>query len=93
MPANSSGQLCRRHRGQPPGAVQTGDGIGDPGHCAEPDHGYENAAKTALPTGKTIAETTEALGIMSSEEMIALLVPENLTQPIRLVARTAGPIV
>jgi aspartate ammonia-lyase len=57
--------------------------------------GYENAAKiakTALATGKTIAETAEELGIMSSGEMSALLIPENLTQPIRLVARsTAGP--
>ena len=57
--------------------------------------GYENAAKiakTALATGKAIAETAEELGIMSALEMTALLIPENLTQPIRLVARsTARP--
>jgi aspartate ammonia-lyase len=51
--------------------------------------GYEKAAliaKTALTTGGTIAEVAEALGIMSRGEMNALLVPEKLTQPIRLVA-------
>lgn len=51
--------------------------------------GYEQAAriaKTALATGNTIAETAEQLGIMSAAEMTALLVPENLTAPIRLVA-------
>ena len=51
--------------------------------------GYERAAliaKTALATGGTIAETAEALGIMSRAEMEALLVPERLTQPVRLVA-------
>jgi aspartate ammonia-lyase len=51
--------------------------------------GYEKAAliaKTALATGGTIAEVAEALGIMSQAEMNALLVPERLTQPIRLVA-------
>jgi aspartate ammonia-lyase len=51
--------------------------------------GYEKAAliaKTALATGGSIAETAESLGIMSREEMEALLVPERLTQPVRLVA-------
>jgi aspartate ammonia-lyase len=51
--------------------------------------GYEKAAliaKTALATGGTIAEVAEALGIMSQAEMNALLVPEKLTQPVRLVA-------
>ncbi|RKJ98486.1 aspartate ammonia-lyase [Alicycliphilus denitrificans] len=49
--------------------------------------GYEQAsriAKTALATGNTIASTAEGLGIMSAAEMMVLLVPENLTQPIRL---------
>jgi aspartate ammonia-lyase len=51
--------------------------------------GYEKAAliaKTALARGTTIAETAEALGIMTRQEMQALLVPEKLTQPVRLVA-------
>jgi len=55
--------------------------------------GYERAAliaKTALALqgqeGSTIAEVAEALGIMSAAEMNALLVPERLTQPVRLVA-------
>jgi len=51
--------------------------------------GYEKAAliaKTALNSGGTIAEVAEALGIMSQLEMNALLVPEKLTQPVRLVA-------
>jgi aspartate ammonia-lyase len=51
--------------------------------------GYEKAAliaKTALATGGTIAEVAESLGIMSRAEMTALLVPEKLTQPVRLVA-------
>ncbi|MCM5678618.1 aspartate ammonia-lyase [Schlegelella sp. S2-27] len=49
--------------------------------------GYEKAAliaKTALATGASIADTADALGIMTREEMQALLVPENLTQPVRL---------
>jgi aspartate ammonia-lyase len=37
-------------------------------------------------TGGTIADTAEALGIMSRAEMQALLVPETLTHPVRLVA-------
>ena len=51
--------------------------------------GYEKAAliaKTALATGGTIAQVAESLGIMSQAEMNALLVPEKLTQPVRLVA-------
>jgi len=51
--------------------------------------GYEKAAliaKTALATGGTIADTAEALGIMSRAEMEALLVPETLTRPVRLGA-------
>jgi len=51
--------------------------------------GYEKAAliaKTALVTGGTIADTAESLGIMSRAEMQALLVPEMLTHPVRLVA-------
>ena len=50
--------------------------------------GYEKAAliaKTALASGGTIAQVAEALGIMSQAEMNALLVPERLTQPVRLV--------
>ncbi|MBS0448064.1 MAG: aspartate ammonia-lyase [Proteobacteria bacterium] len=51
--------------------------------------GYEKAAliaKTALASGGTIAEVAESLGIMSRAELTALLVPERLTQPVRLVA-------
>ena len=51
--------------------------------------GYEKAAliaKTALASGGTIAETAARLGIMGEAEMNALLVPERLTQPVRLVA-------
>ena len=44
-------------------------------------------AKTALATGGTIADTAQALGIMSRADMEALLVPETLTQPVRL-----GPV-
>ena len=50
--------------------------------------GYEKAAliaKTALASGGAIAEVAESLGIMSRAEMEALLVPEKLTQPMRLV--------
>jgi aspartate ammonia-lyase len=59
--------------------------------------GYEKAAliaKTALASGGTIAEVAEQLGIMTASEMRALLVPENLTQPIRLEALgpTSGPV-
>jgi aspartate ammonia-lyase len=51
--------------------------------------GYEKAAliaKTALASGGTIAEVAQSLGIMTQAEMNALLVPENLTQPVRLSA-------
>jgi aspartate ammonia-lyase len=51
--------------------------------------GYEKAAaiaKRALATGETIADTAEALGIMSRAEMESLLVPETLTHPVRLKA-------
>jgi aspartate ammonia-lyase len=51
--------------------------------------GYEQAAKiakTALAEGGTIADTAERLGIMRRAEMQALLVPERLTQPVRLEA-------
>lgn len=49
--------------------------------------GYERAAliaKTALAEGGTIAATAQRLGLMSEAEMAALLVPERLTQPVRL---------
>ena len=51
--------------------------------------GYEKAAliaKTALRDGGTIAETAESLGIMTQEQMAALLVPSKLTEPVRPVA-------
>jgi aspartate ammonia-lyase len=50
--------------------------------------GYEKAAliaKTAIATGGRIDEVAESLGIMTRAEMEALLVPEKLTQPLRLV--------
>ncbi len=50
--------------------------------------GYEKAAliaKTAIATGGSIADVAESLGIMSKERMRDLLVPEHLTQPVRLV--------
>ena len=50
--------------------------------------GYEKAAliaKTAIATGATIAEIAESLGIMTQAEVEALLVPDKLTQPLRLV--------
>ena len=49
--------------------------------------GYEKAAliaKTALATGGPIDLVAESLGIMTRAEMEALLVPEHLTQPVRL---------
>jgi aspartate ammonia-lyase len=49
--------------------------------------GYEKAAriaKTAIASGAPIDEVAELLGIMSKAEMAALLVPEKLTQPLRL---------
>jgi aspartate ammonia-lyase len=51
--------------------------------------GYEKAAliaKTALATGLPIDEVAESLGIMTRAQMAALLVPDTLTQPLRLVA-------
>jgi aspartate ammonia-lyase len=50
--------------------------------------GYEKAAliaKTAIATGQPIDEVAQQLGIMTREEMDALLVPEKLTEPLRLV--------
>ncbi len=52
--------------------------------------GYEKSAliaKTAIATGMPIAETAEALGIMTRAQMEALLVPDKLTQPLRLGAQ------
>jgi aspartate ammonia-lyase len=49
--------------------------------------GYEKAAlvaKTALALGTTIAQAAQELGVMSPAEMQALLVPQRLTEPIRL---------
>ncbi|MGH6625910.1 MAG: aspartate ammonia-lyase [Burkholderiaceae bacterium] len=51
--------------------------------------GYEKAAliaKTAMATGAPIDQTAETLGILTREQIEALLVPEKLTQPLRLVA-------
>ncbi len=51
--------------------------------------GYEKAAliaKTAIASGAPIAEIAESLGIMTQAEVEALLVPDKLTQPLRLVA-------
>jgi aspartate ammonia-lyase len=49
--------------------------------------GYEKAAlmaKTALANGARIADTAQALGVMSAADVQALLVPEKLTRPMRL---------
>jgi aspartate ammonia-lyase len=49
--------------------------------------GYEKAAliaKTAIATGAPIVEVAHSLGILTREQMEALLVPEKLTQPLRL---------
>src|SRR3954466_718603 len=49
--------------------------------------GYEKAAliaKTAIATGGPIDEVAESLGILTGAEIDALLVPERLTQPMRL---------
>jgi aspartate ammonia-lyase len=49
--------------------------------------GYENAAKIAkmaIATGQPIDEVAEQLGIMPRAELAKLLVPEKLTQPLRL---------
>ena len=48
-------------------------------------------AKTALATGGPIDLVAESLGIMTRAEMEALLVPENLTQPVRLSAAPVPP--
>jgi aspartate ammonia-lyase len=52
--------------------------------------GYEKAAliaKTAIATGGPIDAVAESLGILTREEMHALLVPEKLTEPLRLETR------
>jgi aspartate ammonia-lyase len=49
--------------------------------------GYERAAlvaKTALASRATIADTAQALGVMSAGDVNALLVPEKLTRPMQL---------
>ena len=51
--------------------------------------GYEKAAKiakTAIATGKPIAQVAEDLGIMSQEKMQSLLVADKLTTPGALTA-------
>jgi aspartate ammonia-lyase len=51
--------------------------------------GYEKAAliaKTAIATGAPIDEVAQSLGILTKEQIEALLVPEKLTQPMRLEA-------
>jgi aspartate ammonia-lyase len=48
--------------------------------------GYEKAAliaKTAMATGAPIDEVAQALGILTREQVDALLVAEKLTQPLR----------
>jgi aspartate ammonia-lyase len=54
--------------------------------------GYERAAaiaKTAIATGSPIAVVAENLGIMSQDQMKALLVADKLTTPGALTAETA----
>ncbi len=54
--------------------------------------GYEKAAliaKTAIATGAPIDQVAESLGILTRAQMDALLVPEKLTEPLRLVATGA----
>jgi len=49
--------------------------------------GYEKAAliaKTAMATGAPIDEVAQSLGILTKEQIEALLVPEKLTEPLRL---------
>ncbi|MDB5881495.1 MAG: aspA [Ramlibacter sp.] len=49
--------------------------------------GYEKAAliaKTAMATGAPIDEVAQSLGILTRQQVDELLVPENLTQPLRL---------
>jgi aspartate ammonia-lyase len=51
--------------------------------------GYEKAAliaKTAIATGAPIDEVAEALGILTRAQMEELLVPEKLTEPLRLMS-------
>jgi aspartate ammonia-lyase len=46
--------------------------------------GYEKAAliaKTAMTTGRPVIEVAQTLDLLGSEEIDALLVPKNLTQP------------
>jgi aspartate ammonia-lyase len=48
--------------------------------------GYEKAAliaKTAMATGAPIDEVAQSLGILTREQVDALLVPEKLTEPLR----------
>ena len=48
--------------------------------------GYEKAAliaKTAIASGRPVDEVAQSLGIMTREQVEALLVPEKLTQPLR----------
>jgi len=55
--------------------------------------GYEKAAliaKTAIATGAPIDEVAHSLGIMTREQMDALLVPEKLTEPLRLAVPRDG---
>ncbi|HSV47933.1 MAG TPA: aspartate ammonia-lyase [Ramlibacter sp.] len=55
--------------------------------------GYEKAAliaKTAIATGAPIDEVAESLGILTRAQIEALLVPEKLTQPLRLDAAAAS---
>ena len=49
--------------------------------------GYEKAAliaKTAIASGRPVDEVAESLGIMTRQQIDELLVPEKLTQPLRL---------
>ena len=51
--------------------------------------GYEKSAliaKTAMATGLPIDEVAEQLGIMTKAQLLALLVPEKLTQPLGMAA-------
>ncbi|MBI2769729.1 MAG: aspartate ammonia-lyase [Burkholderiales bacterium] len=52
--------------------------------------GYEKAAliaKTAMATGKPIDEVAQELGILTKQQIDELLVPEKLTEPLRLDAQ------
>jgi aspartate ammonia-lyase len=56
--------------------------------------GYEQAAliaKTAIATGQPVDVVAQELGILSREQMEALLVPERLTQPLRLEMQGGQP--